>query len=97
MAKKVTWSKEAINEIKSIFEYWDNKNGNIEYSSKLLKQFSKISNTISDFPYSGKQTDVVDIRVFVNSNFSIYYKIYPERILIAHIWDNRRNPEELMI
>ena len=97
MAQKVVWSTESQQNLNSILEYWNERNNSNEYSAKLFDEFKKIVSLISFFPHSGKETDYPDIRIFIKNNFSIYYKEYDDYLSILHVWDNRRNPEDLKL
>ena len=47
-------------------------------------------------PFIYKKTDFKDIRVASLENFSIYYKISEEEILITAFWGNRQDPKKLL-
>jgi len=46
--------------------------------------------------YLGKPTDFKDVRVSLVSHFSIFYKVLEKEIIIVGMWDNRRNPDDLL-
>lgn len=63
---------------------------------KLSEEFKERTKYIAQFNYLGKPTDFKDVRVTVLGHFSMFYKIKPDEIIIVGIWDNRRNPDDLM-
>jgi len=47
-------------------------------------------------PFIYKSTDFKDVRVASLGNYSIYYKVTDEEIIISAFWDNRQNPKKLL-
>lgn len=43
-----------------------------------------------------KPADFPDTRVAAMGNFSLFYKITPEKIIVTAFWDNRQDPEKLL-
>ena len=57
MAKKeIIWSKRAYSELKSILEFYNNRNGNTNYSSKLVDEIEDVLNSLSQQEYIGRLT-----------------------------------------
>lgn len=95
MAKfKIKWTNFAKNDLFSIFEYYNKKNGNNRYSSKLFHVIKNKLANVSENPYLGKKTDIDGIRVIIAKHYHIIYEIIENVILIIMLWDSRRNPEE---
>ena len=63
---------------------------------KLSALLKEKTNLIRDQNYIGKPTNFKDVRATLISHFTVFYKINPEEIIISGIWDNRRNPEDLL-
>ncbi|MEO8209719.1 MAG: type II toxin-antitoxin system RelE/ParE family toxin [bacterium] len=98
MAKrKIEWSPNALEDLSIILNYYIERNGNKNYSRKLLTQIKKIISFIRDNNYLGKTTDDSKTRVLIYKNYKIFYEITEEKIKIKIIWDSRRNPEDLDI
>jgi len=57
---------------------------------------SERTKQISKKPFIYKSTDFKDIRVASLGNFSIYYKVTDEQIIISAFWDNRQDPKKLL-
>lgn len=51
---------------------------------------------IKDTPFMYKLTDFSDVRMAAMGNFSIYYKVTDDSIIISAFWDNRQNPKKLI-
>ena len=95
MATQVVWTKTAIRQRQSILEYWAERNGNKRYCKKISKLVRNRIRFQVEFNYAGKETDYGDIRVTSAGHFSIFYKLYTDRIIIMSLWDNRQDPEKL--
>ena len=97
MAKRnVVWTKTADIQFVGILEYWVNRNKSNTYSKKLLKLVSERTLQISENPFIYKSTDFKDLRVASLENFSIYYKVTEEQIIVTSFWDNRQEPEKIV-
>src|SRR5690606_18820468 len=66
------------------------------FSKKLLKLVSKRTKEIAKNPLIYKGTNFNDIRVTSMGNFSIYYKVSDQEIIITAFWDNRQDPKKLL-
>ena len=97
MAKhNVIWTRTADIQFVGILEYWVKRNKSTTYSKKLMKLVSKRTNEIAQNPFIYKETDFRNIRVASLGNFSIYYKIFNDDIIVSAFWDNRQNPKKLL-
>lgn len=91
--KPIIWSESADNELKSVLEYYNIRNGNTKYSLKLLKKVEEISEILSKNEYIGRLADNKKTRVIVMDVYLIFYEIAEFQINILSFWDNRQNPE----
>jgi len=97
MAKRnVVWTRTADLQFIGILEYWVKKNKSNTYSKKLVKLVSERTKQIAEKPLIYKATDFKDIRVASLGNFSIYYKLSEEQIIVTSFWDNRQDPKKLL-
>lgn len=94
--RNVVWTRTADLQFIGILEYWVNKNKSITYSKKLVKLVSERTKQIAEKPLIYKGTNFKDIRVASLGNFSIYYKLSNEQIIITSFWDNRQDPKKLL-
>ncbi len=95
MAKRIKWSPEALADRIDILDYWFQRTGNKQYSKKLDKGFRGIVSMLSRMPEIGRKVENRDERYFVKGNYLIFYIIREDCLEILHIWDGRRNPEDL--
>lgn len=97
MAKKsVVWTATAVKQRREILKYWTIRNKSTTYSEKLISQIKERIQLIIDHPDVGKSTNHLDTRQAAMGNFSIYYKILNENIIVMAFWDNRQNPKKLL-
>ena len=97
MAKRnVNWTKTADLQFVGILEYWVKRNKSNLYSKKLVRLVSERTRQIAKNPFVYKTTDFKDVRVASMANFSIYYKITDEQIIVSAFWDNRQDPKILL-
>lgn len=95
MVKRIIWTITAKKARREILEYWIKHNGSNFYSKKIADLFKRKIELLKSQHYSGKPTDFDDVRATLVNHFTIFYKIAEEEIIIAGIWDNRRNPDDL--
>ena len=97
MAKRnVIWTLTADIQLAGILEYWVNRNKSKNFSIKLLKLVTDRTNQIANNPELYKRTDFKNIRVASLGNYSFYYKITENKIIISAFWDNRQDPKKLL-
>ncbi len=97
MAKRsVTWTATALAQRREILKYWTIRNGSTTYAEKLLKLTRERLKIIANHPYSGKVTKHPGTRHAAMGNFSIFYKIVSDQIVVTAFWDNRQDPEKLL-
>ena len=97
MAKRIIWSLNALADRIEILEYWYQRIGNKIYSKKLDSEMKKIIQSISEFPELGRKMDKLEIRYVIKKDYQIFYEFKGNEIHLLHIWDARRNPEDLKI
>jgi plasmid stabilization system protein ParE len=97
MAKKsVVWTATAIKQRREILKYWTLRNKSTTYAEKLLILIKDRIHLIATNPSAGKPTSHTETREAAMGNFSIYYKIAKQQIIITSFWDNRQEPEKIV-
>jgi plasmid stabilization system protein ParE len=94
--RNVVWTRTADLQFVGILEYWIKRNKTNSYSKKLIQLVAERTKQIAKTPLIYKSTDFKDIRVTSLGNFSIYYKVTDEQIIISAFWDNRQDPKKLL-
>lgn len=95
MAEKIVLSLNAEKDRLAIIKHYIEVTGDNKFSLSVFDRINDAFETISNFPYSGKQINKEDLRVFIINPYNIVYKITNEVIEILHIWDSRQDPEKL--
>ena len=94
MVKRVIWSRNAIQDKLQILDYWYQRIGTKTYSRKLDKAFRQSVKYLQKYPNLGRKFENSDLRFIVKDHYQIFYKIKDDEIIVLHIWDSRRNPED---
>ena len=96
MAKrKIIWSLKAKRDLFLILDFYFKRNGTKTFSVKLNTRFNKIIKVLIKHPEIGIKTELENVRVLIEGDFNIFYKIEPKIIEIITIWDNRQDLERL--
>ena len=97
MAKRIIWSKIALADRLQILDYWHKKIGTKTYSKKLDREIKQLIRNLKSLPEMGRRLDNSHIRFLVKDHYLIFYSIHKEEIRILHLWDSRRNPDDLIL
>ncbi|MES2589056.1 MAG: type II toxin-antitoxin system RelE/ParE family toxin [Bacteroidota bacterium] len=98
MAKKeVIWSKLAKTQLKHVLEFYIQRNGNANYSLKLVNELEDLLKTLSNSEFIGRLTENKFTRVISLKVYLLFYEINGHRIEIISFWDNRQNIENRKI
>lgn len=97
MAKRIIiWTRTADLQFVGVLEYLLIRNKSNIFSKKLIAKVAKRTKQIAEMPFSYKSTDFKDIRVSSMENYSIFYKVTENQIIIIAFWDNRQAPKKLL-
>ncbi|MCZ4410031.1 type II toxin-antitoxin system RelE/ParE family toxin [Cryomorphaceae bacterium 1068] len=97
MAKRaVVWTRTADIQFVGILQFWVEKNKSNSYSKRLMSLVSDRTKQIAKNPFLYKSADFKDTRVASLGHFSIYYKVFDDRIIVTAFWDNRQDPKKLL-
>lgn len=95
MAKRIIWSKIALENKFQILYYWKNRNKSNVYSRKLNCLFKDTAKLLLEFPALGRETDNPQVKNIIVRDYLMFYKETKDSIIILHIWDGRQNPDKL--
>lgn len=93
-AKEIIWSLRAKKELKEVLEFFAERNGNSNYSLKLLSEIQRLTNTLSKSELIGRLTSNKSTRVLPFKSYLIFYEIDQKRIKILSFWDNRQDSKK---
>ncbi len=97
MAKRLVWTASAKVDRNSILSFWKEKTLSKRYSKTLNSVFINQAESLLTHPLLGKQTEIESIRCLPFGDYSLFYQIKENSIIIHRIWDNRQNPESFHI
>ncbi|MCC6274267.1 MAG: type II toxin-antitoxin system RelE/ParE family toxin [Leptospiraceae bacterium] len=97
MAKRVVWSENAVSDRINILDYWFKRLGSKRYSKQLDSNIRRIIELLAKFPGMGRRFNDREERFFVVDHYLIIYSETNERLEILHLWDSRRNPDDLIL
>ena len=95
--KEIIWSELAKLQFKAILEYYVERNGNENYSLKLVDEVEDVLNTLSKSELIGRLTSNKYTRVIPMKVYLIFYEINENKIEIVSFWDNRQDIERKKI
>jgi plasmid stabilization system protein ParE len=93
MALKIIWTKNALEHLEDILNYWELRNGTNSYSIKLYKLFQNGLDLLSRYPTSGTKTNNELIRKKTIRDYFVYYSFNELNLTVLGIVDMRRNPK----
>jgi len=93
MALKIIWTRNAIEHLEDILNYWKVRNGTNSYSIKLYNLFQNGLDVISRYPASGIITNNDLIRKKTLRDYFVYYSFDESNLTVLGIVDVRRNPK----
>jgi len=96
-SKQIVWSASAKLELKKILEFYNERNGNTNYSLKLLAEVEELTRTLSNSEFIGRLTSNKKTRVIPMKVYLVFYEIQNNMIEIISFWDNRQDSEKLKV
>lgn len=92
MAKKeIVWSNLAEAQFQTVLEFYYERNGNSNYSLKLLDEVEELLEILLNSELIGRLTSNKFTRVIPIKAYLIYYEINFDRIEVVSFWDNRQD------
>lgn len=93
-AKEIIWSLRAKKELKEVLEFFTERNGNSNYSLKLLSEIQRLTKTLAKSELIGRLTSNKSTRVLPFKSYLIFYEIDQKRIKVLSFWDNRQDSKK---
>jgi toxin YoeB len=94
MALNVIWTFTARDERREILRFYRERNGNSKYSKELARRFDAYMALVAEEELLGKRTDMGNVRCLFVLDYSLFYTIKNEQVIVLSLWDNRRDPED---
>ena len=91
------WSARAQAEVAAIFDFYDLRNGNSDYSNQLMHDFQERMNHVVTNPYLGEKVRQRGFRYVIVKPFQLFYYVTKTEIVVSTVWDSRRDPKTLKL
>ena len=95
--RTLIWSDPAKADLAAIFEFYYHRNGNSNYNHQLWSEFREKLGYVVDNPYLGERWKKSVFRFVVAKPFQLFYRVTKTEIIVAAVWDSRRNPKTLKL
>lgn len=95
--KEIIWSALAKLQLTNVLEFYVQRNGNSNYSLKILSEVEDLLKTLSKAELIGRLTSNKFTRVISMKVYLLFYEINGNRIEILSFWDNRQDIENRKI
>ena len=92
MALELVYSYLFVENLEKILLFYDERNGNSNYSQKLLKRIQEALQLLTIMPEMGRMTDFHDVRILLVDRHCIDYQIRTDSILIINIYSTLTDP-----
>jgi plasmid stabilization system protein ParE len=89
--KEIIWSELAKIQLANVLEFYVYRNGNSNYSLKILSEVEDLLKTLSKSELIGRLTSNKFTRVISIKTYLLFYEINGNRIEILSFWDNRQD------
>ncbi|MHA6278676.1 type II toxin-antitoxin system RelE/ParE family toxin [Salinimicrobium sp. CAU 1759] len=93
---EILWTFTAKGQRDQVFRYWNERNGNTNYSRKLNTVIRERLEILRTHPEVGKPANFPESRILILRHYSIIYKCDSPKIFITGFWDNRKDPAKLL-
>ena len=97
MVRRVIWTTRALKDRYQILSYWINNNKSNNYSKKLDDLFIETLSFLCEYPFLGKRTKRLNVRLKIVKNYFLIYQIEKNEIIVLRVWDSRQNPQNLKL
>jgi plasmid stabilization system protein ParE len=95
MSRTILWSAESKADLRQIRSYYDRRNGNSNYSKRLMRMFRDTASMLSRFPHASMATDQDGVRGIVVRDHIHFFRHDDNLIYVLFIWDIRRDPSQI--
>jgi len=95
--RTLRWTLKAEDELLEILAYYRVRNDNSEYGDKLVLKFHERMGYVVANPYSGQPAPKKGFRYVIVYPFQLFYYVAKKEVVVASVWDARRNPDTLKL
>jgi plasmid stabilization system protein ParE len=95
--KEIVWSPLAKLQLVNVLKFYTHRNGNSNYSLKIVSELQDLLETLSKAERIGRLTSNKFTRVISMKVYLLFYELNGNRIEIVSFWDNRQDIENRKI
>jgi toxin YoeB len=95
--REIKWLPTAERRLFAILEYFAERNKSKTYSVKLYRTFNRELQLLNKNPEIGIKTDYKNTRGLIVGNYTLFYEVTHDNIVVHSLWNNRQDPDELII
>ncbi len=92
--QKVIWSSLAEAQLNNTLSFYEQRNGNPDFSLKLLDEIELHIQSLLAHKQIGRLTTNKATRVLAFRTFALFYELNAGRIEIVAFWDFRQDPQK---
>ena len=95
--REIEWLPTAERKLFAILVYFAERNKSKTYSVKLYKTLNRELQLLNKNPEIGMKSDYENIRGLIVGNYTVFYEVTPNKIVVHSLWDNRQDSDEIII
>ena len=92
MALTIEFSRRSTSQLQKILEFYDERNGSIDYSRRLLRCLMEDLQRLAETPTASSPSTRPDVRFFYLMGFTVIFRYNSRRLTILSIRSSARKP-----
>ena len=97
MALTIDFSRRSTSQLQKILEFYDERNGNIDYSQRLLRCLLEDLQRLAETPTASSPSTRPDVRFFYLMGFTIIFRYNSRQLTVLSIRSSARKPLKLYV
>ena len=97
MALTIEFSRRSTTQLQKILMFYDERNGNTDYSRRLLRCLLEDLQRMSEMPTASRPSTRPDVRFFYLMGFAIIFRFNTRRLTVLSIRSSARKPLKLYL
>ena len=95
MALTIEFSRRSTSQLQKILEFYDERNGSIDYSRHLLRCLLEDLQRLAKTPMASSPSTRPDVRFFYLMGFTVIFRYNSRRLTVLSIRSSARKPLKL--
>ena len=97
MALTIEFSRRSTSQLQKILEFYDERNGNSDYSRRLLCRLLEELQRLANTPTASSPSTRPDVRFFYLMGFTFIFRYNTRRLTLLSIRSSARKPLKLYV